>query len=123
LRSVGVFVILVYVCARDFVCGHAGELEKEINRLFFEDRRPQGSDSLWILPIIIPDALLLARELTSSLHHGSPQLVFGNRDVVLLTDLGKHQTESHSTLSNGPVLGFRLLFSRVFIGKSLFLGL
>ena len=44
-------------------------------------------------------------------------LLVGDRDLVLLADLGKHQAEPHPALGDGAIFLARLLLGRAFVGK------
>ena len=66
-----IIFFLVEFFPRDFAFGYAGKFDQKINDLFLENRRPQSGNRLWILAVIVPNALLLARKLPGTLHHGA----------------------------------------------------
>src|SRR4029078_8596839 len=80
-RSGDRIIFLVKFVARYLAVGYAREVDQKINDLFAEYRRPQSSDRLRILAIVVPHALLLARELTRPFHEGRAPFVLRNGGV------------------------------------------
>src|SRR3954470_24174252 len=68
---------------------------------------------------MIPDRLLLAREGAGALHQGLGHLVVVDLDANLLADFGKEEAQADASLGDAPIIGARLVFCRVLVGKAL----
>src|SRR4029078_6232889 len=121
--TAGRFVVLVEIFTGHLAVRHARELKQEIDNLFLEDWRAPRASLLRILPIVVPNPLLLARELARTVHNGAAEFIFRHCDVVLLSDFGKHQAEPYAALRDRFVFSLGLLLSRVFVGERLSLSL
>src|SRR5215472_9978065 len=70
-----------------------------------------------VLPVIVPDLLLAAGELSGALDNGAGKLVVAHLDGVALADLGEHEAEPHPPLGDGAILLARLLLGRALVRK------
>src|SRR5438445_8048751 len=68
-------LILGKLLARDLVFLHISEFQDEVDDLVLEDRRSQLRQCPWIVAVVVPDLVLLSRELRGPLAHGLADLV------------------------------------------------
>src|SRR6185312_15922887 len=77
-RALVRFLILEQLFARDFLLGHVGEFEDEIDHLVFKDRGAKLGHSTGIVAIVVPDLLLASRHLARALDHRAADFVVGD---------------------------------------------
>ena len=96
--------------------GLAGDV---IDDLLLEHRTAQLDQSIRILPVVVENILLLARELTRALDQHALHFIVAHRDAGSFADRAEHQAQPHAPRGYRLVLLARLLFGRVFVGEGL----
>src|SRR5665213_778084 len=112
-------ILLVKILARDLLFGHVGEFEDEINNLVLINRRTKLGQRIGIVAIVVPDLFLASRHLTGAFDQRAADLVVSDRDLVLLADLGQHQTKPDPAIGDLAIFLAGGLFGGIFIGESL----
>src|SRR5262249_38731951 len=110
-------VLVVELFARHRLLGDLDELEQEVDHLLLVDRGPQARHGARVLAIIVPDLLLLARELPGAIADGARQLLLAHLDIVPLADLRNDQAEADPALGDLAVLLASGLLRRILVGE------
>src|ERR1700742_2744148 len=121
-RSLFVFILEQFF-ARDLLLGHVSELEDEIDDLVLVNRRAELSERIDVVAIVVPDFLLATGHLTRALDDRTTDLVIGDGDLVLFTNLRQHETKPDAPVGDLAIFVLGGLFRRALVGEGLAAGL
>src|ERR1700745_4282806 len=91
LRPVSILVLFKELLLGDRLFAHSGQFKQEVDNFVLEQRRSYGGQSGWIVTVVFPHALLLARHHPRLRDDRLRQLVVCNLDIVFLANLGEDQ--------------------------------
>ena len=113
------FVVGQKFLFRDLLVGDRNLRQQMVDDLFLEQRSAQIGERGGIVAIELVDFLLLVgRKTAYRLEKRTLEFLFAHLHARFLADLRENQAEPHTALCKALILGARLLFSRLLVGKS-----